>query len=224
MIHVDRSMPPPVCLEIEKAKAGGSYSCGDVLERLKTDFRNKCYLCESSEIANINVEHFVPHRGDVDLKFSWKNLFLCCVHCNSTKHVRTVDLYCCTDADDTTGKELRYHMNPFPGESVEIEALTEAQKAINTKVLLSEIYNGTTKLKTIESANLRSLLLKEIRDFQNYLIEYFDATNSKEEKDRIENQIQKNLSPASQFTAFKNWIIRNNTLLEREFSHWLVDL
>lgn len=223
MIHVDRSLPPPNCLEAEKVKANGNYRCGDVLDRLKEDFRNKCYLCEFAEITNINVEHFVPHQGDIDLKFSWDNLYWCCGHCNNTKLARTAELYCCTDADDTTGRELRYYMNPFPGESVEIEVLTQSQKATNTRDLLIDIYNGTTKHKSIESANLRSQLLKEIRNFQTHLIEYFDSTNSDEDKARIENQIRRNLNPASQFTAFKNWIIRGNSLLKKEFGDWLVD-
>jgi hypothetical protein len=44
MIYQPKSQPAPACLEAEKAKKNGNYNCGDVLDRLKTDFKNKCYI------------------------------------------------------------------------------------------------------------------------------------------------------------------------------------
>ena len=41
MVKVQRSYPAPESLEIEAQKPNGSYSCDDVVERLKDGFHNK---------------------------------------------------------------------------------------------------------------------------------------------------------------------------------------
>ena len=75
MVFQEKSQPAPPCLAKEKQKATGDYKCGDVFERTKTDFKNKCYICENKEPITINIEHFRPHKGDKKLKFDWNNLF-----------------------------------------------------------------------------------------------------------------------------------------------------
>ena len=97
MINIKKSEHPPKCLSEEKKKANGDYKCGEVLDRLKEDFHNKCYLCEEKEPSTINVEHFIPHQGNKDLKFDWKNLFWACGHCNNTKLAKYKNIIDCTD-------------------------------------------------------------------------------------------------------------------------------
>jgi len=80
MIYFEKSQPAPECLEKEKSKKSGNYKCAGVLKRLKDDFKNKCYICESKAPTTINVEHFKSHQGDSDLKFDWNNLFWSCGH------------------------------------------------------------------------------------------------------------------------------------------------
>ena len=64
-----------------KSQPAGDYKCGDVLELLKNDFKNKCYICECKEsLISRNTEHFIPHKGDKNLKFDWNNLFWSCSH------------------------------------------------------------------------------------------------------------------------------------------------
>ena len=41
MIYLEKSQPAPECLVSEKAKASGDYKCGDTLNRIKDDFKNK---------------------------------------------------------------------------------------------------------------------------------------------------------------------------------------
>ncbi len=43
MVNFSKSQPAPECLALEKAKANGTYRCGDVLSRLVNDFHNRCY-------------------------------------------------------------------------------------------------------------------------------------------------------------------------------------
>ena len=85
MVKVERTPTPPPSLAVEKSKANGSYNLPDVVEALKRDFHEKCYLCENNALQAPEVEHLNPHGGNLGRKFEWKNLFLSCSHCNSVK-------------------------------------------------------------------------------------------------------------------------------------------
>ena len=223
MIYLPKSQPAPACLEVEKAKANGSYNCGDVLAILKTDFKNKCYICEDKEPHVINTEHFIPHKGNKDLKFDWNNLFYCCGHCNNTKLANSLydDILNCTIEGDGVDTKIKYSINPFPKEKAVFKAIDNTAKVNNTIELLKAVYNGTTELKKIESDNLRKKLLHEIKYFQGLLFDYFDDSNNDEEKATIRNKIDRQLRATSSFTAFKKWIIRDNEMLNAEFQEYL---
>jgi uncharacterized protein (TIGR02646 family) len=220
MVYFEKSQPAPSSLEKEKKKKKGDYSTPEVLNRLKCDFKNKCYICELKEPTSINVEHFRPHRGDKDLMFDWNNLFYSCSHCNNTKLAQYDNILNCTNKADDIENKLKYIFNPFPAESVQIEALDTSPETKATKELLLAVYNGTTKLKLIESSNLRNCLLNEIMDFQNLLCDYFKSTNYSEEKEYFLEKIQKNINRASGFTAFKRGIIKENKQLKEEFEKY----
>ena len=221
MIFLKKSQPAPTCLTVEKAEANGDYKCGDVLERLKIDFKNKCYLCEQREPTTINVEHFKPHRGDLELKFDWENLFWACGHCNNTKLAGYTDILNCTVETDQVEIALQYNFNPFPKEKVAISTASTDSRSVQTSNLLNAIYNGTTTLKRIESDNLRSQLLKEIKDFQDVLIEYYDDLSHEIERPDVLHKISRHLSKGSPFTSFKRWIIRNSPERMEVFGHLL---
>lgn len=221
MVYIEKSQPAPDCLEKEKAKANGDYKCSNVLDVIKNDFKNKCYICEYKEPVAINVEHFVPHEGDKDLKFDWKNLFWSCAHCNNIKLANYTNILNCTNSTHFVSIKLKYLFKPFPYEKVVIEELVNSPEVVQTKELLEAVYNGTTKLKTIEASNLRNKLLEEIKDFQNYLCEYFKDTNSDEDKEFFLIRIRGHLNSASNFTAFKRWIIIENETLYKEFSQYM---
>lgn len=221
MIYFHKSQPAPECLEAEKAKSSGDYKCGDVLERLKEDFKNKCYICEYKDPESINVEHFIPHRGDQDLKFDWNNLFWACVHCNKTKWSNYDNILDCTKQVDNVDTALKYHFNPFPFEKVSIEVLSSDVKVENTKDLLMDIYNGRTPLGKIEATNIRNKLLDEICDFQGHLIDFFKDTNDEDDREHYLIEIKRHLNKASSFTAFKRWIITENDELMQEFGRFI---
>ncbi len=219
MVYFEKTQPAPDCLSVEKAKSNGDYKCGKVLERLKTDFKNKCYICECKEPASINVEHFKPHKGNKDLKFDWNNLFLSCSHCNNTKLDKYTNILNCTDKKHNVDRKLRYHMSPYPKEKVIIEAREQSAEVLETKKLLEAVYNGTTELKTIESANLRGKLLREIMDFQKWLCEYY-SNNEKEMKAYSQRKVIAHLRNSSNFTAFKRWIILDNEKRKKDFEKY----
>ena len=227
MIRVEKSQPAPPCLEKEKRKASGDYKCDGVLERIKEDFFNKCYICECKEPATINVEHFKPHRGDIDKKFDWNNLFWSCGHCNNIKSDRHDNILDCTNRDHDVENWLRYEMKPFPFEDVKITSSNIqndcAQKVENTVLLLSRIYNGTTELKIIESQNIRDKLLDEIIDFQQALKEYYEDCLEDDERERVLRKIKRHLKRTSAFTAFKRWIVKENKRFKKDFGDYLND-
>lgn len=77
MVKVERSFPAPDSLAEEAKKVDGKYDKPDVIERLKKDFHNKCYICEMKELQDPNVEHLLPHKNGKypKRKFGWENLF-----------------------------------------------------------------------------------------------------------------------------------------------------
>ncbi len=216
MIFHPKTKTPPSCLEKEKQKVNGSYNCPGVLELLKKDFKNKCYICENKAPHSINTEHFIPHKGDKDLKFDWNNLFYCCAHCNNTKLAKPQfdSILNCTIESEEVDRKIKYHIHPFPKEQAVITALSGEAKVNNTVSLLLEVYNGTTPLKKIESGNLRSKLLKEIRSFQDLLFKFYDDIYNEKERLFFKDQIARELRASSGFTAFKRWILRDNDMTE----------
>lgn len=217
MINIIKSQPSPPCLSIEKDKANGDYKCEGVLNKLVDDFHNKCYICEEKAPSTMNVEHFKPHKGDKELKFDWNNLFLACGHCNNIKLAKYDDIIDCTDSSRLVLDLLRFQINPFPGEKVEILPLTTGKEVNLTAQFLNEVYNGTTELKTIEGKNIRDKLLKEVIGFQKLLFDYFEDGLNQDDKLDIRKKNKRRLSAESGFTAFKFWVIKNNDVLLNEF-------
>jgi hypothetical protein len=221
MVYLEKSQPAPTSLAVEKQKANGDYKKEDVLERLKNDFKNKCYICELKAPTSINVEHFKPHKGDIDKKFDWNNLFLSCAHCNNTKLDKYDNILNCTNKTDDVENRLKYIFKPFPVEQIDIVALDNSAETQNTKELLLAVYNGATPLKKLESANLRNHILNEIKDFQKLLLDYFNDTVSVEEKQSLLSKICTHINRESHFTAFKRWIIKEDPKLNKEFGKYI---
>src|SRR5690606_29358077 len=220
MVYFEKSNPAPVCLEVEKAKANGDYKCDNVLEKIKTDFKNKYYICNYKEPVTINVEHFRPHKGDKNLKFQWENLLWSCGHCNNIKLDNYDDIIDCTVIDEDIENRIKIMMRPYPKETVFIEALDQNQSTISTSELLNAVFNGTTKLKTIEASNLRNKVLEDISEFQQYLINYYKDGFEPEDKANFLANIKRHLKKSSNFTAFKRWIIRENEVMREEFEQY----
>lgn len=217
MLYFEKSQPAPTCLQTEK-----NYRCSGVLEQLRIDFKDKCYICECKNPTVINVEHFKPHRGDNILKLDWSNLFWSCGHCNNTKLAKPEydSILNCTDLTDDVEQQLKYEFKPFPHEKVSISAVNQQNtKAINTKNLLNAVFNGTTTLKNIEADNLRKQLLKEIKNYQDYLISYDEACDE-EDKHHSLRKIKSHLNSGSAFTSFKRQIIKDNPELLKEFGSY----
>lgn len=100
MVKVERTFPAPASLEREAQKKNGSYDKADVIEQLRKDFHDKCYICEMKNLQDPQVEHLLPHKKGKypERKFDWSNLFWSCGHCNGVKNKEKYDegiLDCC---------------------------------------------------------------------------------------------------------------------------------
>lgn len=139
MVKCDKSPVAPASLAVEKAKgASGSYRGADVVEQLKTDFHDKCYICELKGLQDPQIEHLRPHKGNIDLKFDWNNLFWSCSHCNNVKNQRKYDgkiINCCQE-DPEKHISCQYARN-----NVEITALDDEITSQMTAELINETFN-----------------------------------------------------------------------------------
>jgi hypothetical protein len=222
MINIQRTQTPSICLEKEKkTPSSTNYRCGDVVEKLKIDFLNKCYLCEECAPKGINVEHFIAHRGNRDAMFDWFNLFFSCPHCNNIKSDLYNFILNCTDFDTIITDVIKFNIKPFPNEAVLIEALNKEEKVLKTAELLDKIYNSkATPIKKIESANLRDSVARELNEFWRLILDYSN-TDYPPKKEELRFLIGQRLKKESAFTAFKIWEIKSSQFLSKEFAAYI---
>ena len=62
MIKIDRNPIPPPSLAIEAQKTKGSYNKPDVIQQLKEDSNDKCYICELGGLSDPEVEHCYENK------------------------------------------------------------------------------------------------------------------------------------------------------------------
>jgi len=224
MVNFEKSSPAPPCLEVEKAKPGSkNYRCGDVLERLRFDFKDKCYLCEQKSLTSINVEHLISHhQGEYrDLMFDWNNLFWACSRCNNIKLAAYDDILNCTDSEQLVDQWIKYEINPYPKEKAIFTALTTDERVVKTVELLGKIFNGHTSVKKIEAGNLRQELIRELQDFSMLLSSFYENEFNESLREDYKLKIAAELDSSSKFTAFKRWIIRGNEERNNDFGQFL---
>ncbi len=221
MVYFEKSVTEPASLAIEKKKKKGSHSGYDVLLALRSDFKDKCYICECKKPISINVEHFMPHKGNKDLKFDWKNLFWSCYHCNNIKSYKFINILNCTIYDDYVDKKIKYQITIFPKEQAKIEAVEMSAKVAETVRLLNAVYNGTTELKKMGSENLRDAIREEIDRFRTSLVNFYKSSLP-ESKSHYEREIREHLNISSNFTAFKRWIIFDSPKMKNDFEKYCI--
>ncbi len=185
-----------------KGKEGDAnvYRQGDVYEQVKSDFKEKCYLCEDDEATSIQMEHFNPHKGDLHKKYDWNNLFYSCGHCNGLKGAKYWQLLNCTSDDDKVWQSVELKFHDFPKTRVEVIAHPQAGKEVeceNTCELLRKTLNGedTTAMKKDEAKKLRKKMLRVHKELAN-------SINSSE-------KIKELISDEAAFAGMQRWTLKN---------------
>lgn len=218
MVKVERSFPAPESLAIEAKKANGSYTRADVVERLRKDFHNKCYICEVKELQDPNVEHLLPHKNGKypERKFDWENLFWSCSHCNGMKNNRKYDkgiLDCCKYDPE------RYLYFRILESDVKIDPENpkdEIQK--RTAELVTETFSlKNTGMRTYSSAERMKLLQKEMNKLYKQLEKLHNGSNSKVTIKIIASLLRRE----SAFAAFKRNYVREHVLEYPELQEYV---
>lgn len=194
-------------LQIQKEKSG-TYNTKEVNAALQEMFFGKCYLCENKEITSYQIEHLHPHKGNIELKYDWNNLFLSCAHCNNIKSDKYEPILDCSK--EPIDEIIAFKRSGYFGtqEKLEFFALDKRIETKNTVKLLQEVYYGTTPQKKMEAKIIRKKLRQELSKFKEYIREYQEAEG--EDKEDLLYAIKKELKENSLFTAFKRWLLREN--------------
>lgn len=207
MVRVERSLPAPESLRNEAEKVNGSYSKEDVVERLRTDFHEKCYICEMKELQDPQIEHLLPHRNGMykDRKFDWNNLFWSCGHCNGVKNQEKYAegiLDCCKrDPEDAIRFVLRE-------KDVCVTAINEKDReAVLTAELVQEVFNiRNTGMRVYTSA----LRLKKLQEEMNVLYAKLDEYKEKPESRILLRTLKALLKRETAFAGFKRCYVRTH--------------
>ena len=204
MFNVIRNGSPPASLANRQ-----KYDSEDVWEALNKVFHKKCYICETSEPQDINVEHFVPHEGNEDLKLDWNNLYFSCSRCNNIKLAKYNDLLDCCDPDIDVVRAIKRLPPSTPyAKQLQIDAQLNDDKTKLTAELLDKVFNSKhTPNKAITSAFLRRKVFNQYNLLLEQLKNYYEPTALPQEKELAIERIKLLLKPSSPYSAFISWCI-----------------
>lgn len=201
---------------LQKAKENGtSYNMPEVNEALYEMFRGKCYICENKNATSNQIEHLQSHRGNVDLKYDWNNLFWSCAHCNNIKSDTFEPILDCTKEEIDNVIAFRKEGYFGTDEKLVFEPLDSRPETLNTVELLNTVYYGTTAQKKIEARVLRKNVREELSKFKRMVRDYEDAEG--EDKEDLFIYLKRELKNNSAFTAFKRWLIKDHQDYFSEF-------
>lgn len=144
MIKIKRNPIPPSSLAIEEKKANGVYNKPDVIQQLKEDSHDKCYICELKGLSDPEVEHLRPHHGrkKAERVFDWNNLFYACPHCNNLKKEAKYDdkiIDCCVDDPEEMLEQC------YESGHVSVHSIVDEECAVMTAELIQECFEKQTQ-------------------------------------------------------------------------------
>lgn len=205
MVKVERTFPAPESLAIEAKKKNGSYLGNDVIEQLRKDFHEKCYICEIGELQDPQVEHLLPHKNGTypERKFDWKNLFWACGHCNSVKNQNKYDegiIDCCAvDPEEL----LEFSVTK---EGVEVAAKSrEDEKVLRTAELITEVFDMKNTGMRVYKSEMR---FKKLQEEMNVLYINLEKMKSMPKSPIVMRKLKALLRRESSFAAFKRGYVR----------------
>ena len=210
MFKVVRSQEPPASLG-ERRKYDGD----DVYHELDEIFFGKCYLCETKEPHDINVEHFDAHMGDLDKKFDWNNLYLACSRCNNIKGAAYNKLLNCCDCTQDVFRAVKHLPAPTPyAKKVLIEATCADEGVVETAELLDKIFNSEhTVNKRVSGASLRKKVFNQYCLLLDQINIYYARAATDSEKETALERIEVLTRRCAPYSAFTRWRVLEDTKL-----------
>lgn len=208
MFKVDRTYPGPASLE-----RGGNYNGEDVIEALHACFFGKCYICETKDLNEKHIEHFIPKARDRNKITDWDNLYLACSRCNSIKSDKHNDILDC--CNETVWDRIKL----LPGytlwaNKVTIEPVNNDTRTSNTVDLLEEVYNTKSTIqRKISAAKLRADITKTTDILLENIKEYFKLDMPKSRKDELLERMKVMISRDAPYSSFCRWIIMEDNQL-----------
>lgn len=181
----------------------------DVLDALNRVFHKKCYICETKEPTDINVEHFDPHLDDIDKQFDWNNLYFSCGRCNNIKLAKYNDLLDCCDSNVDVLRAIK-HVPPITpyAKCLRIEPQYNDEKTKLTAELIDKVFNSRhTPNKTVSAVSLRKRVFKQVNLFLELQDKYFDEVSLHAEKEITLERMKLLIKASSQYCAFISWCV-----------------
>jgi hypothetical protein len=185
------------------------YDSRDVWDALSRVFHKKCYICETKEAHDINVEHFVPHEGDENLKYDWNNLYFSCGRCNNIKLAKYDELIDCCDTQVDVLRAIK-HVPPITpyAKMLQIESQVNDVKINLTTELLDRVFNSThTPNKTVSASFLRKQVFSQYNLLLDLLSKYYEQTALLQEKEIALERMKLLIKASSPYSAFISWCI-----------------
>jgi hypothetical protein len=204
MFNVIRSEHPPASLAEKK-----SWTEADVIEALRHDFSDKCYICETKDPLSLNVEHFDAHQGDPLKMYEWTNLFFACGRCNNLKRHLFNNLINCTDPATNVFKLIKHHppLTPFSAQ-VLIEPNDNDPKTVETANLIRKVFNDdNTGNKAVTATYLRKRVFRRYAILVQHMNTYESEDSLPEEKAYSLEKIKHLMNRRQEYSAFLRWAV-----------------
>ena len=207
MVKVERTFPAPASLAKEAEKKSGSYSEKDVMEQLRHDFNDKCYICEIKGLQDPQVEHLLPHKNGKyhDRKFDWNNLFWSCGHCNNVKNQEKYDdgiIDCCREDPE---RYLNFRL--IDGEVSVTSKDGKNVVAERTAILVREVFSLKNTGMRVYKSDKR---FKELSKEMNVLYDNLEAVRKNPDSPTALRKLKALLRRESAFAAFKRCYVREH--------------
>lgn len=218
MVKVERSFPAPESLAVEAEKDSGNYSGADVIERLRKDFNNKCYICEMKELQDPEVEHLLPHKNGKykERMYRWENLFWACGHCNKVKNQAKYDdgiLDCCQRDPE---KAVEFNLEE---KDVSVKAVdSNDREAVLTANLVNEVFNKRNTSMRVYKSEMR---LKKLQSEMNVLYTRLEMYKKNPNSNAVKRVLKALLRRESEFAAFKRCYVRNHMDMFPELEEYI---
>ena len=218
MIKIERNPIAPASLAIEEQRSSGKYNKSDVIQQLKEDSHDKCYICELDRLTDPEVEHLRPHHGRKisERVFDWNNLFYACPHCNNIKKESKYDdkiIDCCEEDPEELLEQC------YEDGHVTVHNIVDEERAVMTAELIRECFEKrNTGIREAACQTRINRLAEEM----GILYKTLEKHSKNPETQRYIRSLKYSLSRNSAFAAFKRNYVRKHILDYPDLKEFLV--